>query len=148
MFGTGSGTLTNLRDLVGLWSCFAFALGLVGALASHHSWKRKIASGSYEQTKIIEVLPVLMWLTAFFIGWLLPQLSMGYSGPATFDGPLVKSYDKFFGGLIALAFGLVFAFDRLRFPKLRRKSDTWVGLAMYLATALFLMSAGATHCFE
>jgi hypothetical protein len=148
MFGTGTSTLANLRDLIGFWSCFAFALGLSGAFASHRASTQAMASAPHEQTKIIEVLPAVMWLAAFFIGWLLPPLSMAYSGPALFDGPVVRSYDKFFGGLIALAFGLVFAFDRLRFPKLRRKPDTWVGLAVYLATALFLMSAGTTHCFE
>lgn len=133
MFEMDTVTLANLWDLFGFWSCFAFALGLGAALASHRLGKRSTASN---QTEIIGALPWLMWLAAFLIS--LPMAV----GPKPFDGLENWSRDKSFAPLVALAFGLVFAFDSLRFQKLRLRATTWACLLFYFATTIGFIESG------
>jgi hypothetical protein len=141
-------TVENLRDLFGYWSCFALKLGFAGALVSHCSGKLVAAPAAANKTKVLRLLPWLMWLVGFFIGCVVLPLSMAHAGRLPFDSPVEWGYDRSFALLIAFAFGLVFVIDAFRFPILRQKHDRWVCLFLYLAIALFLISAGTTHRYE
>ena|SRR5581483_7462331 len=101
--------LADLPDLFGAWSCFTLVAGLAGVCYCrfHPKASRKIAAWSFVYCVLILFIVV--------------PGSLAYSGPIPGAVREVSLYDKEFAGVIALVFGVGFAFDALR-TWMRRKS--------------------------
>jgi len=136
----------NLKDLFGGWSLLAMTVGFVGALLSYLFSKRgKSSSADLDQNRdtVIAALPWVMLLLAIFIGVFVLAASMAYSGPLPGEYRMIWRYDKYFATLTALTFALVFVFNALQIPKLRRRPSAWVCLAFSVSGFwLFLLSSG------
>ena len=112
-------TIANLRDLVGGWSCLAFAAGLMGAILCFLSSRTHVfrpASGA--PANVGRTAAWAMVLIAICIEFYVLPGSVAYSGPVPPEFRLIWLYDKHFAALIALAFGIVFAFDAFWIRKL------------------------------
>lgn len=131
---------SDIGDLWGRWSALATIVGLLGARASFRSQHPRTPSREDgDAPRIIAALPWLMLLLAFFLGFFVLGGTQAYSGPPSM-ARTVRPYEIQFATLIAFVFGFVFAFDALRFRKLRRQASTWICIAIYIYVGIVLVS--------
>lgn len=116
-------TIANMRDLVGGWSCLAFAAGLVGAIVCYLSSKAQtIRPTSGAPANAGRTAAWAMLVLALFIEFFVPPGSVAFDRTVPSELGPVWGYDKHFAALIALAFGIVFAFDALWIRKLHTQT--------------------------
>ena len=132
----------DLRDLFGCWSFLALAVGFGGAFLSYRVAKRETpirANHNKGGEILVAALPWAMWLLAIFVGVFILSASMAYSGPVPTEYRRIWRYDKYFSTLIALVFALVFQFDSLQIPNLRKRLSTWLCLLLCLSSVWFFL---------
>ncbi|MDB6026535.1 MAG: hypothetical protein JWM68_2758 [Verrucomicrobiales bacterium] len=141
--------INQLRDIWGGWSTLAAMAGLFGALVSFLSrYPRLLSAKNGDAIQVIAALPWLMGLFAVFIGVFVLAASEGYSGPVPSGLREVRHYDIRLAAVIAFAFGFVFAFDTLRFSKLRTQPATWLCIGVYAFIGFVVMNNLLSHSHE
>jgi hypothetical protein len=139
--------VAQLREIWGGWSTLAVVVGLFGAFASfvlRQPAPGVFASDDGVAVRVIGALPWLMGVFTLFLG-VLKAMSKAYSGPVPYEIREVWQFDMRLAELIAFAFGFVFAFDSLRFPRLRSQPSTWVCIGLYLYSGALVVSALLKH---
>jgi hypothetical protein len=143
----GVSDIAQLKELWGSWSTIVTIVGLFSAFASfvlRQPAPKVFSPDDGTAARLIGALPWLMGVFTLFIVW-LRAMSKAYSGPVPSEIRELWRFDMRFAELIAFAFGLVFAFDSLRLPKLRRQPSTWVCIALYLYSGTLLVGALLRH---
>lgn len=113
--------LSNLRDLVGVWTCLVFLVGL-GAMAVCHFSRipgdSKPSSGM--PARISATLATGMFLLALFIVLFVVPASIAYSGPVPPEDRRLWLYDKYLAALIALVFAAALGLSSFRIRRAAR----------------------------
>jgi hypothetical protein len=110
--------MSNVRELVGHWSCLTLFIGLAGGAVSVilHPARNK------DSAKVSAALATAMLVFGVFTGTFGVALGMGYSGP-TPEYVEVRLFDRYFAALMAFAFALVFALDTFWLSRRKLRSQ-------------------------
>ena len=140
LLSTSASDIGCMLELFGSWSRLVLAVGFGSALACRFFEKKYSPSQTTNPITSI-VVPWGMLLLAHWIdSSTLPNYA-GTFGPGSTPPALRAAYryDAYFGVLIALTFGSVYALDPIRFPEWRGRLAPWLACALNLGSGCFVL---------